>query len=720
VTRTSRQVYRHADLHRLIEPQVIAVVGASTRVGSFGQRTLANLRRYTGRTYAVNVKHEGLMDGVPCYPTVRDLPEVPDCVVLAVGAELLPKALEECADRGVGGAIIYASGFAEIGTTAGRSAQDRIAAIGCAGGMRIVVPNCLGLVNTKLGAGLNFVPSFSQMKLIGGPVSVVSQGGGFGYALVQGMERGVGIGHFLSPGNSADVDVCDFIAYLAEDPQVRAIACMFEGVDDGARFLQAAELARDHGKPLVVYKVGTSEVARQAALSHTGTMVGATAAFAAAFERANVIALDHMDGLLDTASFLARAGAPRAGKGVGVMATSGGAAVSMADKADEHGVLLPALSECTSTQLHAIIPGFGSIANPADLTAEVLKTKETFVGCLEAFAQEPSFDALVVPFVLAGPESTQVRAPMLAEVSRRTGLPIAGIWLTEWTSGPGAEVLDGDSHASLFRSADHCFEALSHWMRWHERKRQRTELGSPTTRLSDRSASERAQALLRRSPRGGFDLNEMTSKQILSCYGLDFPKEQLAETVEQAVAAAETIGFPVALKVVSPDIAHKTEAGGVELRLPDARAVKTAFERVMGNARQHHPDARIEGVVVQQMVSRGIEMMLGARIDPHFGPLVIAGFGGVLVEVLRDTAVRLAPVQVSEAREMLASLRGSRLLEGYRGGVKADLDTLACAIARFSEFVADNASLLQEVDVNPLVVDGANCICVDALIVRKA
>jgi hypothetical protein len=198
---------------------------------------------------------------------------------------------------------------------------------------------------------------------------------------------------------------------------------------------------------------------------------------------------------------------------------------------------------------------------------------------------------------------------------------------------------------------------------------------------------------------------------------LDCPKEQLAETAAQAVLAAETIGFPVALKIVSPEIAHKTEAGGVELRLQDARAVQVAFQRVVANARRNHPDARIDGVVVQQMVSRGIEMVLGARIDPHFGPLVIVGLGGVLVEVLRDTAVRLAPVQVWEAREMLASLRGFKLLDGYRGSIKADLDALARAVARFSELVADNASLLQEVDVNPLVVDGASCICIDALIV---
>jgi acyl-CoA synthetase (NDP forming) len=223
-SRQAGQIYRHAELRRLVEPQVVAVVGASTRAGSFGRRTLDNLGRYGGRTYAVNVKHQGDLGGVPCFPTVRDLPETPDCAILAVGADLIPQVLEECAERGVGGAIVYASGFAELGTAEGLASQERIAAIGRAGGMPIVGPNSIGLVNTRLGAGMLFIPGFAQMKLIDGPVSIVSQGGGFGYALMQGMERGIGIGHFLSPGNSADVDICDFIAYLAEDPQVGAIA----------------------------------------------------------------------------------------------------------------------------------------------------------------------------------------------------------------------------------------------------------------------------------------------------------------------------------------------------------------------------------------------------------------------------------------------------------------------------------------------------------------
>jgi succinyl-CoA synthetase beta subunit len=224
-------------------------------------------------------------------------------------------------------------------------------------------------------------------------------------------------------------------------------------------------------------------------------------------------------------------------------------------------------------------------------------------------------------------------------------------------------------------------------------------------------------AVLRDWRPGAPGLDEVVAKQILAGYGLRMPEERLAASAEQAVQAAQAIGFPVALKIVSPDIAHKTEAGGVALHLGDAQAVRAAFDRVTAQAGRHRPGARLQGVVVQQMIARGVEMVLGARIDPHFGPLLLVGFGGVLVELIRDTAVRLAPVQADEARQMLQSLQGFKLLQGYRGGAKADLDALAQAIARFSEFVADNAALLREVDVNPLVVDGSSCICVDALIV---
>ena len=714
---TTRPVYGHEDLRRLIAPKVVAVVGASPAPGSFGERTLSNLSGFAGTLYGVNPKYTEA-NGVPCFPSVTELPETPDCVIVAVAAKFVEGILTECADRGVGGAIVYASGFAELGTPEAIAAQERLVAIGREGGVRIVGPNCVGLVNTHLRAGLNFMAGFQDMKLVTGPVSLVSQSGGLGYTMFQGMERGVGIGHYLAAGNSADVDVCDYVSYLADDPDTKVIACLFEGVKDGNRLVEAAERARDRGKPLLVYKMGTGETARQTAMSHTGTLVGAQEAYRAAFERTGAIAIDRLDGLLETANFFARSGAPRSGRGVGVMATSGGAAVVTADKADQHGVPLPQLSPATAEALKEFVPGFGSIANPADLTAEVLKTRETFVGCFEAFAADPSFDALIVPLVFASAVSSGARTPLMSEMARRTGLPIVGIWMNDWLQGPGSEVLDADAHASIFRSTDHCFEALANWFRWHRRRAEAQARGAPV-RLSGREAGEAARAALTSLPRGTRSPDEVTAKDILARYGVGVLKERLAKDADDAARAAQEIGFPVALKIASPDIAHKTEAGGVVLNLADADAVRAAFAQIAAAAKAYAPSARIEGCVVQEMVPGGLELVLGARIDAQFGPLVAVGLGGTLVELLRDTAVGLAPVSAAEAREMLESLKGAALLKGYRGSEPVDVDALAGQVARFSEFVADAADLLEEVDVNPVIVRGARAVAVDALIVTK-
>jgi len=692
------------------------VVGASNTPASFGERTLSNLGRFTGRVYGVNPKYGETM-GHPCFPSLEDLPEVPDCVIVAVAARFVEATLAECAERGVGGAVIYASGFDEVGTPEGKAAQARLVAQAREAGIRLVGPNCIGLVNTHLKAGLNFMPGFHKMDMLTGPVSLVSQSGALGYTMYQGMERGVGIGHYLAAGNSADVDVCDYISYLADDPETKVIACLFEGVKNGERFLQAADRAFANGKPLLLYKMGTSEVSKQTALSHTGTLVGSNEAYLAAFRQAGAVSVDHLDGLLEMANFFARSGEPRSGKGVGVMATSGGAAVVMADKAEQHGVALPPLGEDTAKALQGLVPGFGSVANPADLTAEVLKTKETFVGCFEAFAADPSFDALIVPLVFANPESSGARTPVMSEIAKRTGLPIVGVWLNDWLEGPGSRILDADDRASIFRSSDHCFEAIAAWQAWHAKRREagaKKEAG----RISPLAARDGARALIEGLPADQRSPDEIQAKQLLSDYGVRCSREVLAGTSEAAAAAADDIGYPVAIKIVSPDILHKTEAGGVRLGVVDSGGVAEAFRSIMEAVGASRPQASIDGVVVQEMIGAGVELMLGARVDAQFGPLVVVGFGGMLVEILKDTATSLAPFGAYEARRMLTSLRGFPLLTGYRGSAPADLDVLADLLARFSEFVADTDDLIEEVDVNPVIVNASGAVCVDALIVK--
>jgi acetate---CoA ligase (ADP-forming) len=715
MTSSMRPLYNATDLKRLIDPNVVAVVGASETRGSFGERTLSNMSAFSGKVFAVNPKYQTLL-GRPCVPSLADMPERPDCVVLCVARQMVESMIEAAAAAGAGGVVVYASGFAETAKPDRIEAQQRLIEVAHRTGVRVVGPNCVGLANTRSGAGLNFMPDYAGMGHRRGPIGIVSQSGALGYTVLQGMERGIGFSHYLAAGNSCDVDVCDFISYLAENDDTRSIVCLLEGVKDGDRFLSAARKARDAGKALIVYKTGNSETSSKAAMSHTGTMVGSVVAYQAALAEVGAIALDNLEAVLETASFFAKAGSPTRGRGVGILSTSGGAAVICADKAEAHGVPLPPLETRTANALHEVVPDFGSVANPSDLTAEVLKTSETFGFCLDAFLNDSGFSALVMPMIFAHASSSGARAPTIVEAAARTDRPLAVVWMNEWYQGPGSELLDADPKVCMFRSADRCFAALKAWFDWHE---HRASHRTPAPRRSSPSAELAARAILASAKAGGAALSETCSKRVLDCYGIAIPREILASDPEQAVRASREIGGAVALKIVSPDILHKTEAGGIKLGLSAPQDVSAAAADILASARRYAPEARIDGVSVQQMVPPGIEIVLGVKNDRQFGPLVAAGLGGIMVELLGDTQVRLAPIDDQAARAMLASLRGHALLTGFRGKPGIDIDGLVDIICRLSELARDLRDVIDQIDVNPVIASADGAIAADALIVCR-
>ncbi len=712
---TARRLYHHDDLHRLINPKVVAVVGASETRGSFGERTLSNMAGFTGKVFAINPKYQNLL-GRPCVPSLADMPESPDCVVLCVARPMVEGMIEAAAAVKAGGVIVYASGFAETAKPDRIEAQQRLIELSQRTGVRVVGPNCVGLANTSSSAGLNFMPDYAGMGHRRGPIGIVSQSGALGYTVLQGMERGIGFSHYLAAGNSCDVDVCDFISYLAEDDNTKSIVCLLEGVKDGGRFLQAARKARDAGKALIVYKTGNSETSSKAAMSHTGTMVGSVVAYQTAFEETGAIAIDDLEAVLETASFFAKTGAPTGGRGVGILSTSGGAAVICADKAEAHGVPLPALEAKTAKALHEVVPDFGSVANPSDLTAEVLKTSETFGFCLDAFMNDAGFSALVMPMIFAHASSSGARAPTIVEAAARTDRPLAVVWMNEWYQGPGSELLDADPRVCMFRSADRCFATLRAWSDWHER---RARPQAPAGRRSSPSTGQDARAIVSEARSRGAALSETESKRILACYGIAIPREIVARDPEQAAAAASQIGGSVAIKIVSPDILHKTEAGGVRLGLSTPENVREAAAEILASAVRYAPGARIDGISVQQMAPAGVEIVLGVKNDRQFGPLVAAGLGGIMVELFGDTAVRLAPVDGAAARAMLASLKSRTLLTGFRGKPGVDVDGLVDTICRLSELAHDLADIIDQIDVNPVIAGAAGVMAADALIVCR-
>ena len=712
---TARALYHHDDLRRLINPKVVAIVGASETRGSFGERTLSNMADFTGKVFAINPKYRNLL-GRPCVPSLADLPESPDCVVLCVARQMVEGMIEAAAAVKAGGVIVYASGFAETAKPDRIEAQQRLIELAQRTGVRVVGPNCVGLANTGSSAGLNFMPDYAGMGHRRGPIGIVSQSGALGYTVLQGMERGIGFSHYLAAGNSCDVDVCDFISYLAEDDATRSFVCLLEGVKDGDRFLAAARKARDAGKALIVYKTGNSETSSKAAMSHTGTMVGSVVAYRTAIEETGAIAIDDLEAVLETASFFAKTKAPSGGRGVGILSTSGGAAVICADKAEAHGVPLPALEAKTAKALHEVVPDFGSVANPSDLTAEVLKTSETFGFCLDAFMNDAGFSALVMPMIFAHASSSGARAPTIVEAAARTDRPLAVVWMNEWYQGPGSELLDADPRVCMFRSADRCFATLRTWFDWHER---RTRRQAPSARRSTPSAGQAARAILSEVKGRGAALSETDSKRILACYGIAVPQEIVARDPEQAASAAGKIGGPVAIKIVSPDILHKTEAGGVRLGLSTPENVREAAKNILASAARYAPQARIDGISVQQMAPAGVEIVLGVKNDRQFGPLVAAGLGGIMVELFGDTAVRLAPVDDATARAMLSSLKSHALLTGFRGKPGVDVDGLVDTICRLSELAHDLKDVIDQIDVNPVIASQSGVMAADALIVCR-
>lgn len=717
----SRPPYRHAQLRRLLEPRSVAVVGVSERERAMGTRAAANLRRFRGSTWWVNPKL-AQVNGRPCFADIAALPETPDCVVVALPREQVEPVVRACAARGVGAVVVFASDYAEAGDEEGARLQQRLVEIGRAADMRIVGPNSIGVANLLSGACATFSASLVDVLaaedardpgLATPRIGLVSQSGGVGFSLSLAAQRGVAFSHVLTTGNSCDVDVADMVAYLAEDPGCQSIACLFEGMPDPRRFLQAAQRAWEADKPLVVYKIATGRAGAQAALSHSGMLAGSNAVYRAAFARHGVVAVDALEDLIETAGLFARLpGAPLA-RGVAVATSSGGLAVICADKAEQHGIELPQPGAATRERLQALIPDFGAPRNPCDVTAQVQSEPGLLAAAGEAFLAEPEFGALVVTHPT--PYGTDARMRALDAMAAQRGKLLVNLWTSEALERAEVRVGETLAHGAVMRSADRCFAALAAWHRRADLRAAQAKT-PPAAQQHDASAAARAAALLAQAPHR--TLTEREAKQVLACYRVPVVREQLVQSLPEAVAQLHASGGGVVLKVESPDIAHKTEAGVVRLGLRDEAALTQAWDEVMANARAVQPPARIQGVLVQELVPPGVEIMVGGRIDPQFGPLVVVGLGGILVELLKDTVVELAPVSPAQALGMLERLKGAALLRGFRGLPAVDTMRLAEVVSTLSQLMADQQDRLVELDVNPLICHGGRIVAVDALIVR--
>ena len=707
-TSTSSEITgRDAALQRLLSPRSIAIVGASPQFAKVNGRPLKHLldKGYTGRILPVNPKY-GTIAELPCYPDVASLPETPDLTIIALPAREVERCIAALGARGATAAVVFSSGFAEMGP-AGQALQDALRATAARHGVALLGPNCLGFIN----AFENLYATFSQYAdgdTGAGPVGFVTQSGAFGTAIAALIrQRGLGLGYFINTGNEAGLTVSDLMLAVVEDPRVHVLAGYLEGLRDGAGLVRVAERCAELGKPLVLTKVGRKASGARAAASHTGSLAVEDDVFDAVLQQYGVLRARNEEQMLDMLEVLCNPRMAR-GTGLGIATQSGGAGVMMADRAEEVGLTVPVLSEATQAALARVLPAFGAAGNPVDVTGQFVAEPHLLRESVVALLADPAIHVGIVWLQLMTAH-VELLVRLFCEIRDLTEKP----FIICWVAAPAEAVRRLRAGGLLvFGAGERAVEAAAAWVQHHEGLQRMAA-----------ARAERAQAsALEASIPADFSPGVQPTVQAtawLSAAGVPMAPVTLATDADAAVAAWRGYGRPVALKIESPAITHKTEVGGVVLGLNDEAAVRRAHAELLQRATVACPGAPISGVVVQPMGAGHLELVVGVRNDPQFGPVVMAGFGGVLVEILRDVAFRRAPFGQGEALRMLGGLRMSRLFDGVRGKPPIDRAVLAHLLVRLSAWAAANADRLEELDLNPVLCGPDGPVGVDCVLVLR-
>ena len=689
----------------LLRPQSVAVIGASDTPSRLGGRPIHSMKQvgYKGRIYPVNPNRE-TVQGLTAYPSIKDLPEAVDCAIIAVPARIALDAARDCAELGAKSAIVFTSGFAEVGGDQVEQ-QAELTAIARDSGMRIVGPNCLGIFNIEHKWYGTFV---SQEGLTGtktGATAIISQSGAYGSHMFQALQlRGVGATNWVTTGNECDVDVAAVIEHFAGDPDVKVIAAYAEGMQDCEAIHRALAAARDAEKPVIFTKVGTTDVGARAAASHTASLAGADAIYDALFRHYGVYRAHTTEEMVDVA-YACQFGHYPTGRDLGLQTISGGVGVLMADAAEEFGLDVPPVPEATQKKLKDIIP-FAGVTNPVDFTAQALNDPEVMKKNIRLTIDEAGYDILVIYMASVPwtPFTRQICKDIFSEIRQAYPDETIVLSLLGWPELlPPYEEMGYPCFMDP-TLAVRAAAALCHFGEIFARGRPDAPPAPPAGMLAAPKET----------------VAEHEAKRVLASAGIPVVREALAASADEAVAAWQQFNGPVVMKIASPDIAHKTEIGGIALNLNDADAVAAAHGTLIERAKTARPDARLDGIIVADMVPGGVETVIGVVRDPLFGPAVMFGLGGIFVEVLKDVAFRLAPFGIDEAHRMIDQIKGRKVLDGVRGGPPADIDALAEALARLSVFAAENADAIDSIDINPFLVLPEGAVAVDALIVPAA
>jgi acetate---CoA ligase (ADP-forming) len=691
-------------LNRLFAPETVAILGASNDVQRISGRPLHYMVKaeYAGQIYPVNPKRD-TVQGLAAYPSLADLPSVPDLALICVGAGQVQQAVKDCVAQGIGAAVIYASGFAEMGP-AGLAQQVELRAIAAGSGLRLLGPNCLGLFNSHSGFIGTFASTFDDGLIAPGPVAVVSQSGAYGAHLAHMCRaRNTGIGYWASTGNEVDIDVAAGIDWFAGREDVSTILAYAEGIRDGAALIKALARAREANKAVVFFKAGTSKAGLAAAVSHTAALAGEDAVMDAIFDEFGVIRAHTAEEHVDYAYAFSRGRRPR-GRKVGLVSLSGGFGIQMADAAERVGLDVAPMPAQLRAELEAIVP-MGSMANPCDVTAAALNDLTILDRSFRTLAGPGGYDMAVGHFTMlpsspsVGPRLQEAIGPLPQALA---DWPIALVMLAQAVVVHNYE----EQGFLVFHDSERAMKTLAALAEVSLRPPPEAEVAAVGTR------QDLAQATY----------SEIAAAEVLGAAGIAFLPQRLVTSTAEASASWASIARPAAMKIVSADILHKTEIGGVLLNVASQEAASAGFDTLMARARAHRPEARIDGVMVVPMSPKGVEVILGVKNDPAFGPVMMLGLGGTMAELFDEVVLRRAPVSQAQALSMIAKPSWGRLLQGYRGAPPADCAALADMIVALSGFAAANAAQISSIDLNPVVVlaEGQGALALDVVLETHA
>ncbi|HTX53429.1 MAG TPA: acetate--CoA ligase family protein [Candidatus Baltobacteraceae bacterium] len=693
-------------LDGFFKPKAVAVVGASREEGKVGFSITMNLirGRFPGSIYPVNPKADEIL-GLRCFPDLKDVPADADLAVLVIPPKACLATIEVCAARNIRSVIIISAGFKESGAEGielEKALRRRVRELG----VRVVGPNCLGVIDTKSRLNATFAAGMPPV----GEIGFFSQSGALCTAILDwAIGNDVGFSKFISLGNKADTSEADFIEALAADPETRVVIGYIEGVEDGRRFMQVAKVA-SRLKPLIIVKSGRTSAGARAASSHTGTLAGSDRAFTAAFKQSGILRAESIEELFNFARAFAYQPLTN-GPRLCIVTNAGGPGIIAADAVERSQVKMATLSAATIERIKAALPPTAALYNPVDIIGDA--REDRFQAALEAVGADPGVDGVLALSTPQAMTDYDKFAGVVGQAAKASGKPFFAAFMGE-ASLTKARQIFRQANIPQYpypEPAIQTFEAMVKYREWLT--------STPAGPAAFPVERERVAMLFKEARKTGrLQLGETEAREVIAAYGFRLPQNVLARTVDEAVATAERIGFPVALKIVSPEILHKTDVGGVRLNCQDAQAVAQGFSGIDASVRRFFPTALIQGIAVQEMVVGGKEVILGMTRDPSFGPLLMFGLGGIYVEVLKDVAFRIAPIGADEAEAMIREIRSFPLLRGVRGEKPSDMAAMIEALGRLSQLCSDFPEIL-ELDVNPLLVkpEGHGAVAIDARLV---